>query len=454
MSHYKDFEQPKPARLMEKTTRPKKGNDSMSLKHCAAWVGIDWADQEHAICLIDPRTQTPEWTKLDQDPEAIDQWVAGLQQRFPGQKVAVCLEQKRGALVYALMKFDCLVLVPVNPKQLARFREALGPSGAKDDPTDAWLLAELLAKHSEHLRPWRPDEVNTRKIRLLAEDRRSLVNQRTALTNRLKSRLKQYFPLALQVCGTSIYGEMACQLLMRYPSLKKLQAASDEQLEAFYREHHCYRSKILVERIQLIRRAKPLTTDSAILESSMLIVEVLVKQILTLNQGIEQYDAQLATLMQDHPDANIFQALPGAGPAMAPRLLAAMGSDRQRLTSAQEVQQLSGIAPVTRQSGKSRVVRRRWAASKFLRQTFHEFAAHSIKHSAWAKAYYDMMRARGNNYQAAVRALAFKWIRIIFRCWKDRTLYDEMTYAASLIKRQSPILKYLAPCEKLAKESP
>jgi transposase len=151
--------------------------------------------------------------------------------------------------------------------------------------------------------------------------------------------------------------------------------------------------------------------------------------------------------MQDHPDANIFQALPGAGAAMAPRLLAAMGSDRERLTNAQEVQQLSGIAPVTKQSGKSKSVHRRFAASKFLRQTFHEFATHSIKHSAWAKAYYDMMRDRGNKHQAAVRALAFKWIRIIFRCWKDRTLYDELAYTTALIKRQSPILKYLDSSE-------
>jgi transposase len=419
----------------------------MTLKSCAAVVGIDWADQEHAICLIDPQMQTPELTSLDQEPEAIDQWVTGLQQRFPGQKIAVCLEQKRGALIYALMKFDCLVLVPVNPKQLARFREAIGPSGAKDDPTDAWLLAELLAKHSERLRPWQPDEVNTRKIRLLAEDRRNLVDQRTALTNRLKSRLKQYFPLALQVCGASIYSKLACQLLIRYPSLEKLQAASDEQLVAFYREHHCFRSEAIDERLQRIRHATPLTTDPAILESSILIVDVMAKQILTLNQSINQYDSQLETLMQDHPDASIFQALPGAGAAMAPRLLAAMGDDRERLTNAQEVQQLSGIAPVTKQSGKSKSVHRRFAASKFLRQTFHEFAAHSIKHSAWAKAYYDMMRDRGNKHQAAVRALAFKWIRIIFRCWKDRTLYDELAYTAALIKRQSPILKYLDSSE-------
>jgi transposase len=416
----------------------------MSLKDCAAFVGIDWADQEHAICLIDPQSQTLERDRIKQDSEALDQWIAILQQRFPGQKIAVCLEQKRGALMYALMKFECLTLVPVNPKQLARFREALGCSGAKDDPTDARLLAELLVKHSEHLRAWQPDDERTRKIRLLAEDRRHLVDGRTALTNRLKGRLKQYFPLALEVCGTSIHGELTCQLLLRYPSLQKLQAATDDELAAFYREHHCYRSEIVAERLRLIRHATPLTTDSAIVDSSMLIIEVLVQQILTLNEAIERYEVQLAALMDEHPDAGIFRALPGAGDAMAPRLLAALGSDRQRLSDAQQVQQISGIAPVTRQSGKSRVVQRRWAASRFLRQTFHEFAVHSIKQSAWAKAYYDMMRARGTKHQAAVRALAFKWIRIIFRCWKDRTLYDEMAYCASLIKRQSPLLKYLA----------
>lgn len=420
----------------------------MELKDCAAFVGIDWADQEHAVCLIDSEMQTPELSVLAQAPEAIDEWVAGIQRRYPGQKVAVCLEQKKGALVYALMKFDCLVLVPINPKQLSRFRDAMGPSGAKDDPRDASLLAELLMKHSEHLRAWLPDDVDTRRIRLLGEDRRNLVDARTALTNRLKSLLKQYFPLALLVSGTRIYGELACQLLMRYPSLDKLQAASDDELGAFYREHHCYRPQLVAKRLQLIRQARPLTTDPAILEASVLAVEILLKQLVTLNQGIDQYDMRIATGMQVHPDASIFESLPGAGAAMAPRLLAAMGSDRERLTSAQEVQQLSGIAPVTKQSGKTCVVHRRWAASKFLRQTFHEFAAHSIKHSAWAKAYYDMMRARGNKFQAAVRALAFKWIRIIFRCWKDRTLYDEGTYLTALLKRQSPILKHFASSEK------
>ncbi len=419
----------------------RKGN-MMLLKECAAFVGIDWADQQHAICLIDSNSQKPEYDTLDQEPQAIDLWVAQLQQRFPGQKFAVCLEQKRGPLMYALMKFDSLILVPVNPKQLARFREAFGPSGAKSDPTDALLLAELILKHSDRLRSWQPDDEATRKIRLLAEDRRNFVDQRTALTNSLKSSLKQYFPLALKIVDR-IFSNLACELLTYYPSLQQLQAASDDELRQFYRNHHCYRQAVIEKRLQSIRQAKPLTNDPAIIESSMLKVQALVKQIIVLNQAIQRYDDELAALMRVHQDAPIFESLPGAAAVMAPRLLAAMGSDRERFNHAVDIQQLSGIAPVTKQSGKSKVVHRRWACNRFLLQTFHEFAAHSIKQSAWAKACYDMLRANGRKHQAAIRELAFKWIRIIFRCWKNRTTYDELAYTASLIKRQSPIIKFL-----------
>lgn len=416
----------------------------MRIKNCAAFVGVDWADQTHATCLIEPGGSKPECGSLDQTPEAIDEWVASLQQRFPGQKIAVCLEQKRGPLIYALMKFECLVLVPVNPKQLARFREALGPSGAKDDPTDAGLLAQLVYMHSDHLRAWSPEDDVTRKIRLLCEDRRALVDQRTGLTNRLKSALKQYFPLALKVSGDRIYANLACHLLEQYPTLEALQAASDDELRQFYHDHHSRRRSAVDERLRIIRHAQPLTRDRAILDSSVLKVQSLVAQIKVLNTSIEAYDTELAILMRDHEDAEIFKALPGAGVAMAPRLLAALGTDRERLASAQEVQQLSGIAPVTKKSGKSKIVHRRWACNKFLLQTFHEFAAHSIHHSKWAKAYYEMLRSEGKKHQAAVRALAFKWIRIIFRCWKDRTHYDELAYCGTLIGKKSRIIEFLA----------
>ena len=125
---------------------------------------------------------------------------------------------------------------------------------------------------------------------------------------------------------------------------------------------------------------------------------------------------------------------------MAPRLLAAFGSQRERYQNAAEVQTLSGIAPVTESSGKSSWVHFRFACSKFLRQSFHEWAALSITQSQWARAYYELQRHRGKKHHAAVRALAFKWIRIIYRCWKEQVVYDENVYLAALAKHNSPLL--------------
>jgi len=149
-------------------------------------------------------------------------------------------------------------------------------------------------------------------------------------------------------------------------------------------------------------------------------------------------------MMQRHPDAGIFESFPGACDALAPRLLAAFGSDRRRLDGAGQMQRISGIAPVTIKSGKTiHGVRRRWACNKFLRQTFHEFAQHSLAKSAWAKAYYDMMRNRGVKHHAAVRALALKWIRIVYRCRKDRRPYNEVHYSQHLYQRRSPLRKFM-----------
>jgi transposase len=263
------------------------------------------------------------------------------------------------------------------------------------------------------------------------------------LDNRLKSCLKQYFPLALRVSGSRLTGNLACQLLRQYSRFERLQSASDEELQQFYREHHCYRQAVIDERIQIIRNAVALTTDRAIVESSELKVIAMVDQILALNTAIDCYDSELASSLRRHPNAAIFESLPGAGNAMAPRLLAAFGTDRDRFESAAQLQQMAGVAPVTKRSGKSHVVHRRWACNKFLLQTFHEYAAHSIRFSPWAKGYYDMLRARGKKHQAAIRSLAFKWVRIIFRCWKNQTTYDELIYCDALIRSKSKVVSFI-----------
>ena len=188
-----------------------------------------------------------------------------------------------------------------------------------------------------------------------------------------------------------------------------------------------------------------MVTDQAIVKAGRLAVIKLARLILQLNQNIAEYDTELAAELARHPEAELFQSFPGAGPSLAPRLVAAFGIDRQRYSSAEDLQQLSGIAPVLIRSGKSCTVRRRRACPKFLRQTFHEYADHSRKKSAWAGAYYRMLRSHGMRHHAALRSLAFKWERILFRCWQSHTPYDEARHLEQLRINHSPLLQHLIP---------
>ena len=411
----------------------------------AAFIGLDWADQKHDVCLLAMGADRTEVFVLEHTPEAIDAWVAKLRERFGGRPVAICLESHRGALMAALLKYEFLTIFPLPPKQLARYREAMSSGGAKDDPTDAALLLDYLLRHGDKLRAWKPDDPPTRELALLVEMRRKAVALRTQLTNRLTQVLKGYFPQALALVG-ELHTSLACDFLLKWPTLETLQKTRIDKIRAFYYAHHC-RGDLVEKRLKAIPPAVPLTTDEAIVRSSVLETQLLAKQLRALTPSIDEFEKRIEALMKEHPDGSFFKALPGAGAVLAPRLLAAFGTDRGRFATAAEVQDSSGIAPVTKRSGKSKVVHRRYACAKFLRQTFHEFSDHSRKSSAWAKAYYQSQRANGKKHHAALRALAFKWIRILFRCWQNRTPYNEEHYHAALEQRQSPLLKYLNPPE-------
>ena len=413
----------------------------------AAFIGLDWADQKHVLTLQEAGSDQRHRFTLDHTPEALQSWIQLLRNRFGGKPVAIAIEQTRGGLIYALMHVEFIHIYPVNPQTAAKMRQAFYPSGAKDDPTDADLLLEILMTHRQHLRVWVPDDVRTRSIQLLTEGRRHLVEERTALTNQLTAALKQYFPQAVDWFG-DLNTARACAFLQRWPSLQDLKQATPSSIRKFYKTQGYRGQDKLEQLITNIKDAQPLTEDDAVLLASAMMVHALVMAIPSLTDSIERYDQQIAALFDQHDDSTLFGSFPGAGPTLAPRLLAAFGSDRDRFECAADMQQLSGIAPVTEKSGKSIWIHWRLACSKFLRQTFHEFAAQSIFQSDWARAYYDQQRQRGKSHHAALRALAYKWIRIMFRCWKTRTSYDEAQYCNSLKIRRSPLAAELAAAEK------
>jgi len=414
-------------------------NQTMQQQDIAAFIGLDWADKTHSIHLQAGHGKR-EHSTLEQKPEVLHEWVAQLRQRFQGRKVAIAIEQRKGAVVHALMMYDFIVLYPINPKALARFREAFRTSGAKDDPSDSQLLLDLVLNHHERLRAWIPDSTEARKLQLLCEQRRKMVNHRVALTNRITSLLKQYFPQALDWVG-DVACIQACDFLSNWSTLTAVQRARQDTLREFYRAHNCRKASVIEERIGQIKAAVPLTSDPAIVEPLSLCVQTYAGQLRLLIRAIQDFDDRIATTFALHPDRDVFDSFPGAGPVGAPRLAAAFGTDRSRWQSAVEIQSHSGIAPVTKRSGQSVSIQHRLACPKFIKQTFHEFSDQSIRFCAWARAYYDQMRDRGKDHHAALRALAYKWIRILFRCWKDRKPYDDAKYLHALRQHGSELVK-------------
>jgi transposase len=414
----------------------------MNQMELAACIGLDWADRRHVICLQATGSREIESRKLDQKPDALHDWIAQLRVRFAGDKVGIAIEQSRGGAVHALMMYDFLIVYPINPKALARYREAFRVSGAKDDPSDAELLMDLLRFHRDRLRAWLPDTVETRRLQILVEYRRKLVNNRIRHTNRITSLLKMYFPQGLDWAG-ELGTVQACDFLHTWPTLTAVQQIPRVQLREFYLQHHCRNLVLIEQRLAQISLARPLTDDPAIIDPLSWAVQAEVAQLRAVIESIPLFDQIIAQQFALHPEHELFESFPGAGPVYAPRLLTAFGTDRSRWESAADLQCHSGIAPVTEQSGNTCWVHRRLACPNFIRQTFHEFAAQSIRWSTWARAHYDRMRERGLRHPAAIRALAFKWIRIIYRCWKDRQPYDEEIHLKALREKRSPVANKL-----------
>ena len=410
----------------------------------AAFIGLDKSDRKINVSLQRCRSDKIERSLIVGGAEALHSWVAALCARFPHQRVAICLEQPASGLIHALMGYDFIDLFPINPVTLARYREAFTPSRAKDDPTDADFLCELVALHREQLTSWQPDDVCTRKLRHLTQGRRRSVNMRTRLSNQLKALLKCYFPQALELCGDDLTTPMACAFLNKWPSLQQIKKARPETIRRFYYAQNARRGDVIEKRLALIEKAMPLTQDRALIDSSLITVQALVLGLRAVHTAIASYEREIARTFSEHPDHSLFAALPGSGTTYSARLLAAFGSRRELFPNAEAMLNFTGIAPVLKRSGQAILIHRRCARPLFVHQSFIEYANESIRHSLWARAFYQMHKARDKSHWVIIRALAYKWIRILFRCWQERSPYDEVRYLKSLQKSQSPLLQYLA----------
>lgn len=409
----------------------------------AALIGIDWADTKHDVCEQSNSSLEHQYSVIKSKSEAIHEWAINLASRYPNQKVAVACELQKGPLIYALSKYKHIVIFPINPSSVAKYRKVFSPSGAKNDPVDAYIQTEMLRLFMDKLIALEPESPSFRALAQNVENRRKLVQDRVDITNKITTALKNYFPQAIDWFvekDTAIF----CDFLTRWPSLKAAKKARKHTLMTFFNQHNSRSSTLNETRVNEIKEAMPLTVDEGVVAPNKLYVEALIPQLNALNQAISAFNKVIKQYYKTQKDKYIFDSFPGAGPQFSPRLLVAFGTNRARYKEASELQKFAGIAPVTEQSGKKQWVHWRYSCPTFLRQTFVEWAGQTVRYSYWARAYYEQQLAKGKPRNTILRALAFKWIRIAFRCWQTRTPYDESKYLEALKRRGSPLLKFAA----------
>ena len=404
-------------------------------------IGIDWADKKHDVCEIDLKVKSPRYSVIASKPEAIHDWAMSLKQRFPDKPVAVACELKKGPLIYCLEKYDHIVIFPINPSTVARYRKAFTQSGAKDDPSDALIQAEILERHMDKLSCIEPESSDIRALGLLVEGRRNIFQNRVDLSNKITAILKLYYPQVLDWFDEKD-STIFCDFVAKWPSLSRVKKARKQTLLNFFNQHNSRYSETNERRIKAISNAFALTDDAGIIEPNQLMIEILIAQLKLLVEAVGRMDKEIRNRYKQQSDHNIFDSFPGAGPQLAPRLLVAFGTNRTRYSNASEMQKYAGVAPVIEQSGQKFWTHWRYSCPKFLRQTFVEWAGQSVRFSFWAKAYYDQQIAKGKPHNTVIRSLAFKWIRIVFRCWKTKTPYDESKYLSALKAKKSPLLQY------------
>lgn len=355
--------------------------------------------------------------------------------------MAVICELKKGPLVYALMKYPKITLVPVHPGTFAKYRKAFQPSGAKGDATDAMLLAEMVMAHPDKFSPIEAESPQVRALAQLVESRRQLVQNRVDLTNSLTWHLKNYYPQVLDWI-TVKDSHLFLDFLEKWPSLTAIKRARTKTLVAFMHQRNVRDQSLIDQRVSAIKASVPLTEDEGVVVPNQLMVETICGQLRVLLHAIERIDKEIETRYAAMKDRAIFDSLPGAGAQLSPRLFVAFGTNRDRYQSASDLQKYAGVAPVKESSGKKSWTHWRYSCPKFLRQTFVEWAGQTVRFSFWARAYYEQQKLRGKPHNTIIRSLAFKWIRVVFKCWQDGVPYDDSKYLQALRERGSPLLEF------------
>ena len=397
------------------------------------FVGIDWADLHHDVAVLDEKGRELKYFTIPHSREGMEQLKQKLLSINPSPESFACLlETKNGLLVQFLLEAGFLVY-PLNPKVVDYRRK---PSGAKSDPIDARLLANIGRSDLGQLKRLKPDTELISELKMLTRDQDSLIQESTRLTNKLIACLKEYYPMALEFFSKPTL-PVALKFLKHYPLPDLVRETTVPELAAFLKA--CKHPQPNQTAISIWQKAQEpqLRASAPTVRAKCRLMLALVAQLETVKEQIAAYDEEINRLFQLHSDSRIFASLPGAAGRLAPRLLAEWGDDRERYEDAAVVQALAGTSPVLFQSGKYRFARQRRSCIKPFRRVMHLFAFQSIRQVCWAREYYSTKRSQGKTHHEALRALANIWVRIIFAMWKNGTCYNEATFVAARARHRA-----------------
>jgi len=393
------------------------------------FVGIDWADKFHQVCILGAgRNRVLEFS-ISHSHSGFATLEREFKRLSPKGEIAVICETKHNLLVSYLLKKGYTTYC-VNPKAIDRFRDTKRASTAKSDSFDAFCLADFLATNQETLEALPQDDERVKRARSLYRFRSRLVKQKVAIQNTLTSHLKSYYPRSLELFG--IDTKIFASFLKRYPTPGALSSESKEGFRSFLKEErYTYTSKVntLLDLIE----EEQIEVDESVAESASTFALMILAQLELISSQIANIEKETDALVSSYAPARLITTIPGAASVVAAGVIAGLG-EPGRYSSASAVQQIAGTAPVTRQSGNYKYVRMRKSCNKHFRDAMGHLAFASLKGCRWAKEFYDKQRDKGKRHHGALRALANKWLSIIFAMLKNNMPYDEGYHLANKLR--------------------
>ncbi len=393
-------------------------------------AGIDWGSEEHAVCVLDGEGRAVDRFTVAHSADGFTRLTTRLARYGEPADVPVAIERPDGRLVDRLLEAGHSV-VPVKTNAIKAWREAEVLSGAKSDPGDAEVIADYLRQRRGRLRELQPFSAETRALRAVVRSRTDLVDQRVAAANQLEAILDAFWPGAKAVFA-DIWSPIALDFLERYPTPASAGRLGEARMAAFLTKHGYSGRRSAAELLERLRAAPVGLAGGPEAEARRDTVLAMVRVLRALGQAIKDLDRSIAAHLDEHPDAEIFRSLPRSGQINAAQMLAEWGDCRESFDGPDAVAALCGATPVTKKSGKHEAVHFRWACNKRFRNAMCTFADNSRRASPWAQSIYQAALDRGHDHPHAVRILARAWIRVIYRCWVDRTPYDPAHHGAIL----------------------